>query len=85
MSCNDQEKENIIVAGVRDESLHRRHFMNDHDKENLISASRAAVHVDMGIQYVTEVVASDVSTSKFSSFKLSLTNHRLCPDCTTVS
>ena len=44
-SCNDQEKENIIVAGVRDESLHRRHFMNDHDKENPISASRAAVQI----------------------------------------
>ena len=44
-SCNDREKENIIVAGVRDESLHRRHFMNDHDKENPISASRAAVQI----------------------------------------
>ena len=44
-SWNDREKENIIVAGVRDESLHRRHFMNDHDKENLISASRAAVQI----------------------------------------
>jgi len=42
-------------------------------------------HVDMGIQYVTEVVASDVSTSKFSSSKLSTRNHGSCPDCTTVS
>ena len=31
-SCNDQEKENIIVAGMRDESLHHWYFMNDHDK-----------------------------------------------------
>ena len=90
-SCNDQEKENTIVAGVGDESLHRRHFMNDHDKENLISASRAAVQIAAcwyghPVRYKSSCVwCKHITSSKFSSSKLSTTNHGSCPDCTTAS